>query len=157
MSGKADIQWSDLLKDSEHMLVLIQNHQKSDQKIWIQFLTKLETQQKRFFRTELGSAFVKTLKLKVGTNEDKSKLQCIQGQKNIPQKTQLNDKAELEKVAQWLMSDICELNDKRKKNGHFPKLYERAMVPVFACLSLCFLFIWLHGLVVKNQSRWNVQ
>ena len=161
LAGKSNIKWSDLLKDAECMLALIQNHQQCDQKIWIGFLSRLEAeaQQKRFFRTELGSAFVQTLKLKMGINADENRKQRISEQaiKKISQKNSVNDKAELEKVAQWLMSDIRELKVEGKKRSHFQKLFERAVVPVFACLSLCFLFIWLHGLIGQNQNRWDIQ
>lgn len=159
LAGKSDIQWSDLLKDVENMLTLIQNHQQSDQKAWTAFLLKLETQPERFFRTGLGSAFVLVLKIKTGINVVESLKQCIPEQaiEKVSQIRLLNNQAELEKVAEWLMGDVEGTDTKRKKQNHLHQLFQRAAVTVFACLSLCFMFVWLHGLAGQNQSRWNVQ
>ena len=95
----------------------------------------------------------------MGINAEGNRKECISRQavKKDCQENPLKDKEELEKVAEWLMSGIQELKAEKKKKNHLSKLFERVAVPVFACLSLCFMFIWLYGLIGQNQSRWDIQ
>lgn len=159
LTGRSDIRWSDLLKDAEWILSFMEKHQQCETSFWIEFISKLETRQKKLFRTKLGSAFFETLRLKTGlySVRDKTKPVSEQALKKTPKKDFVNEKAELEKVAQWLMCGIQETKEEKKENRHFFKLFERAAVPAAACLSLCFMAIWLFGLVGQKQSIWNIQ
>lgn len=70
--------WPELLRDADWLLKLIQKHQNLDEKVWKQALSRLQAQQDKTFRTELGRAFVLTLqeKLTEGTAQEMQVSRC---------------------------------------------------------------------------------
>lgn len=57
------------------------------------------------------------------------------------------------------MDDVRNLKEgtEKKKTGSFPKLFRQAALVASACLSVCFMAVWLRGQVKSNLDRWNVQ
>ena len=100
--------WPDLMQDTERMLKLIRAKQNLDQKAWLAALPRLEAQQERCSKTELGMAFVMALKEKLGIcipeirREHHAEIFSV----NTAQTVIMDDKRELEKVAAWLMKDL---------------------------------------------------
>lgn len=158
--------WSELMQDTQRLHKLIQEHQNLDESAWLAALPKLEAQQNRYFRTGLGMAFILVLKEKLHLTET-----VCRGDRE--------EKKELEKLADWLLQDTAQgrpcrqkavqtqqqMQKKRyiqktgiRKHGIlFPKELQNAAVPVFACLSACFLSVWLYGQIARNQNEWSAQ
>ena len=153
--------WPLLMQDTDCLLNIIRRHRNLDRKAWIAALPKIEAHQNRYFKTELGIAFILDLKAKTGAGiPDKKQGQC----ETAPVRNGISadcicDKKELETVAAWLMEDVQERREKaeKKKRSFFYGRLRKAAVPVCACLSACFMFIWLHGQFVRNRSSWNLQ
>lgn len=129
--------WQQLLHDTDCILELIQKYRYLDEKIWARALSRMEAQQDKAFRTELGRAFVLTLKDK------------------------LSDK-ELERVANWLMEEPPKSQKRRQEKQkklyrYFEKFPDGAVIAVSACMSLCFFTVWMYGQVERNQNFYNVQ
>lgn len=152
--------WPLLMHDTDRLLNIIHGHRELDRKAWITALPKLEARQSRYFKTELGTAFVLELKAKTGMgipgkkqNQDKT----VSVGTGIPADC-MDDKKKLETVATWLMEDTQESYKKAgKKRVFFYRQIKRAAVPVLACLSVCFMSVWLYGQLVRDRSRWNLQ
>ena len=153
--------WPLLMQDTDRMLNLIRGHRNLDRKAWLKALTKLEDCQSRYFKTELGTAFILDLKAKIGWGipEKKPELDKTVPAGNVILTDCLADKKELETVAAWLMEDTLEQYERagRKKRLSFHRQIKRAAVPVFACLSACFMLVWLHGQFARERSRWSLQ
>lgn len=153
--------WPLLMHDTDRLLNLIHGHRGLDRKAWLTALPKLEACQSRYFKTELGTAFILELKAKTGMG--------MPGKKQDPDQTVpaengiladcMDDKKELETVAAWLMEDPQEQYKKAggKKRVFFYRQIKRAAVPVLACVSVCFMSVWLHGQIVREQGRWSLQ
>ncbi len=161
---------TELLQDADRLLDLIHRHGKLDETAWRSALQKLESQPDKVFRTELGRAFILALKEKPGIGLPSGQT-CVTGQK------------ELEKIADWLMQDNPDAlthtaglqthqsrltHAERIKIRQKPKtdkkrtrlsagILQKASITVFACLSFCFMSIWLHGQVERNQNKWHLQ
>ena len=99
--GHANISWTELLKDTELMQKLLQGSRQWDRDEWLKRLPGLEARQEKYFRTQLGAAFIQTLKIKLGI--------CKEKQQPV-QKTDVQAAAgeilQLEGVAAWLMQDL---------------------------------------------------
>lgn len=153
--------WPLLMQDIDRLLDIIQGHQSLDEKAWFTALPKLEAHQNRYFKTELGMAFILDLKEKIGIDmPDKKQGRCETAPSgNAVPADRMYGKKELETVAAWLMEDIQERNEKAEKKtiSFFIWQIKKAAIPVFACLSICFMAVWLHGEFARNQSRWNLQ
>lgn len=153
--------WPLLMQDIDCLLNITHRHRNLDRKAWLAALPELEAHQSRYFKTELGMAFILDLKEKTRTGmPDKKQGQC----KTAPVRNgiladHIDDKKELEAVAAWLMEDVQERRKKadKKKRSFFYGQLRKAAVPVFACLSACFMFIWIYGQFVRNRSIWNLQ
>ena len=66
--------WPVLMQDTEHLLNFIQVHKNKDQKAWLTALSRLETEQDKYFKTQLGKAFILLLQEKTGIKQkDKNK------------------------------------------------------------------------------------
>lgn len=152
--------WPLLMQDTDCLLNIIRRHWNLDRKAWIAALPKIEAHQDRYFKTELGTAFILDLKAKTGAGiPDKKQGQCEMAPvRNGISADCMCDKKELETVAAWLMEDVQERREKaeKKKRFFFYGQLRKAVVPVFACLSACFMFIWIHGQFVRNRSSWNL-
>lgn len=153
--------WPLLMQDIDNLLDIIQRHQGLDRKAWLAALPKLEVHQDRYFKTELGMEFILDLKEKTGMDiPDKRHGWCeTVTPGNAVLADRLYGKKELETVAAWLMEDIQEQNEKAEKKtiSFFTWQIKKAAIPVFACLSICFMAVWLHGEFARHQSRWNLQ
>lgn len=136
--------WPVLMQDTEHLLNFIQVHKNKDQKAWLTALSRLETEQDKYFKTQLGKAFILLLQEKTGIKQkDKNK----------------DPSKELEKIALWLMDDLNEQRAavNRKKNGSFLIWIKHAAIPVLAGMSACFMAVWLYGQVERNLDQWNLK
>lgn len=152
--------WPDLMQDTERMLKLIRAKQNLDQKAWLEALPRLEAQQERCFKTELGVAFVMTLKEKLGIcmSEKRREHHAEISSVNTAQTVIMDDKKELEKVAAWLMKDLPGKEKvQKKKIIFFCEWARQAAIPALACLSVCCMAIWLYGQAGRNMDRWNLQ
>lgn len=149
--------WTELMHDADRLLDLIHRQGSLDAAAWHAALQKLESQPDRSFRTELGRSFILALKEKLGIDVPKEQISR-------------SSQKELEKIASWLMQDSqdtaihpksIQIHPDRKpdkKRTIFSSgNMQKAAVTVFACLSFCFMGIWLHGQVERNQNRWNLQ
>ena len=56
--------WPLLMQDIDCLLNIIHRHRNLDRKAWLAVLPKLEAHQSRYFKTELGTAFILDLKTK---------------------------------------------------------------------------------------------
>ncbi len=85
-AGKMKARWSDLMKDIEKLQELIQEHWQWEEENWFEYLQELEVQQDRFFKTQLGAAFIETLKYKLNLLEEpeKKKKQIEDDQEILP-------------------------------------------------------------------------
>lgn len=169
--------WPELLRDAGWLLKLIQKHQNLDEKVWKQALSRLQAQQDKTFRTELGRAFVLTLQEKLGLDrseeikdnferrqtQDTSLSMQICGEKKqangFDREMRFSDKRDLERVADWLMEDSGKPQTVKqgKRHRYFTKFPDGAAIAISACMSLCFLSVWLYGQAERNQSFHNVQ
>lgn len=153
--------WPLLMQDIDCLLNIIHRHRNLDRKAWLAVLPKLEAHQSRYFKTELGTAFILDLKTKTGTviPEEKQEQCKTAPVRNGISADYIDDKKELETVAAWLMEDVQGQRKKadKKKSCFFHGQLGKAAVPVFACLSACFMFLWIHGQFVRNRSSWNLQ
>lgn len=153
--------WPDLMQDAEHILKLIRANRNLDQKVWLAALPKLETQQGRYFMTELGTVFISVLKekLKVGISEKMQENNAKVSDGNAVQTTIIGEKKELEKVAIWLMEDWSVHGEKveRKKEYFFQERIKQVVFPVFTCVSVFCMTIWLYGQIGRNLDKWNLQ
>lgn len=153
--------WPFLMQDADNLLNMIQGHRNLDEKAWLRALQKLEMRQERYFKTELGFAFILQAKEKAGMRTASKKL--AQGTeisvKTSRQAGRKDEKKDLELVAAWLFDDVQAQNKQaeRKPRFFFARQLKRAAIPVLACLSACFMATWLYGQLVRNQSRWNLQ
>ncbi len=153
--------WSALVKDIVHLQDFIHANKNRDQKAWFHALIRLEAEQSRYFRTELGKAFILLLKEKLHVQQKENKQQDL-SQKRIHRMSTvccLEHQKELEKLAFWLMNDSeCDFEKgKRQKNDFFSIFIKRAAIPVFAGLSACFMVVWLHTQVERNLEQWNLK
>ncbi len=151
------------MQDAECLQTLIQKHRNLDQEDWIFILSKLETQPDKYFKTELGRAFVLTLKEKREVAVHGKGQECVVA-KSVEDgiaKTHndMGEEKELLRVADWLMnhSQESEPEIESKKAHSISKLTRRTAVSVFACLSVCFMILWMHGQIKRNQDKWNLQ
>lgn len=153
--------WPMLMQDTDRMLNLIRGHRNLDRNAWLTALPKLEDCQTRYFKTELGTAFILDLKAKIGLGipEKKPEPDKTVLAENVILTDCMADKKELETVAAWLMEDTQEQYERagRKKRLSFHRQIIRAAVPVLACLSACFMSVWLHGQFARERSRWSLQ
>lgn len=127
--------WSYLMQDVDQLLNFIQRHGDLDERAWLQVLPKLEAHREKYFRTELGTAFIL----------------CI--------KDKLDDRKELEKIAVWLMEDAGGQNVKHEQKIMFfhPEYFRKAAVACLTCLSVCFMCVWLYGLGGRYTDQWHLQ
>ncbi|MCI9022171.1 MAG: class B sortase [Eubacterium sp.] len=192
--------WPNLMNDTSQLLNLIRRNQHLSRKEWLAVLPKLETQKGRYFKSELGAAFVTALKEKLGIAVPalpEAAAPVQEAGKNAALgnsgagkvlRSGTDSKAELEHLAAWLMQDA----DGRQKNHSsgqktgihafrnfrnnagqpgsrhrhgnntsrrtlLPERLQSAAVPVFACLSVCFLSVWLYGQAARNHTAWSAQ
>lgn len=152
--------WPLLMQDMDCLLNIIRRYRNLDRKAWIAALPKIEAHQNRYFKTELGTAFILDLKAKTGAGIPDKK----QGQyETAPIRNGISadcicEKKELETVAAWLMEEAYEQAKKaeRKQSFCFLRRIKKAAIPVLACLSASFMAVWLHGQIVRNQGRWEL-
>lgn len=138
--------WTDLAKEIDWLSNIIQAHSQSDEAQWRAVLPRLEAGQDQYFRTGLGRAFVRTLKHKLHeTGQPQSRQKTSDGNQN------------LEQLASWLLTEEEDAKRQKKHVASVILRVRRAAVPVFACLSLGFMAVWLRGQVIRNQNRWNIQ
>lgn len=132
--------WPALLQDADWLLNLMQKYPNLDEAVWRRALSRLEAQQGKTFRTELGRAFIAVLKEKLAMDARPSP-------------------KELEAVADWLMEKPARPQEKehRKCRRLYAVFPDRAIIIASACMSVCFLFVWLYGQVERNQSFHDVQ
>lgn len=160
--------WPELMRDADRLLDLIHNQGNLQETAWLAALQKLEAQADRPFRTELGRSFILTLKEKLGIDiPETSQHPCSEAQPETdPYKpgnytgmqVHVSGQTELEKIADWLMNDHQEEHLAPGKSIHFSAgMLQKAAITVCACFSICFMGIWLHGQVKRNQGRWNLQ
>lgn len=116
--------WTQLMRDADNLLNLIQKQRRAKEQAWLAALRRLEAQPDRAFQTELGRAFVQSLKVKLG----------------------IDSSQELEQIADWLM------NEPKQPSGK-----KRSPALLFACLSACFMGIWMYGQIERNQNQWELQ
>lgn len=151
--GHANISWTELLKDTELMQKLLQGSRQWDRDEWLKRLSGLEARQEKYFRTQLGAAFIQTLKIKLGI--------CKEKQQPV-QKTDVQAAAgeilQLEGVAAWLMqdTDLIRTEQKKKASQHVIKLPGGAAAAVCACISFCLLSAWLYGQFERNQNVYDI-
>lgn len=133
------------MQDTDRLLNLIRGYRNLDRKAWLAALPKLEDSQSRYFKTELGTAFILDLKAKTGMDIPEKKLKP---DKTVPKGNVIltdcmADQKELETVAAWLMEDTQKRYEHtgRKKRLSFRRQIKRAAVPVLACLSACFMSV----------------
>lgn len=179
--------WPELLRDADWLLKVIQKHQNLNEKVWKKALSRLQTQQDKTFRTELGRAFVLTLQEKLDldislsmqisgqsgncagkqTERTTQKMQDSRRTRQYEKKQannpawemQLSDKRDLERVADWLMENSSkpQMAKQRKRHRYFTKFPDGTAIAISACMSLCFLSVWLYGQAERNQSFHIVQ
>lgn len=157
-TGQAAKIWPQLMKDTECLLKLI--HCDLDERGWLTALPKLETQQKTYFKTELGAAFILDLKEKLGIDmpaEKKPYSRKVPAKNDLPA-TCLDEKKELEKIAGWLMESTGgqSTEPEKKKEIFFTERFRKAVVMSFACMSACFMCVWLHGQIGRNMDQWSL-
>lgn len=150
-TGAAAKFWPALMQDTEHLQNFIQIHKNKDKAEWLTALSRLEAGHNKYFKTQLGRAFILVLQEKVKT-ERKEKIQ------QYPQQ-EIQNSNDLEKIALWLMEDPYGQWEKvkPKKDGLFPMWIRRTAIPFFAGMSACFMAVWLHGQVGRNLNQWNLQ
>lgn len=153
--------WPVLMQDAEHLLNFIQVHKNKDQKAWLTALSRLETEQDKYFKTQLGMAFILLLQEKTGVKQ-KEKIQQYQQQEvqNSDILSACKDqRKELEKIALWLMNDGNEQRVKVKRNKNCLCLIwiKHAAIPVLAGMSACFMAVWLYGQIERNLDQWNLK
>ena len=122
--------WTDLSHDADCLFRLLRKYKSLDENAWRALLPRLECLQSKSLDSGLGKAFILTLK----------------------EKTE-NDR-QLEKIAAWLMKEDAGQKKKtnRVRRHFFPAQLQKTAVFVFACLSACFLTIWLYGQIKRNNS-----
>lgn len=161
--------WTELMRDTERLLNLVQMQCRQEEQACRLLLYRLEAQQDRIFQTELGRAFLPLLKEKLGMippsrtqtasiQERASKHEHRQNTSGLH--TELHQ--ELEKVADWLMNGPEQATGKKtKKNRNNRSICrsaaKRSPALIFACLSICFMGIWLYGQIERNQNQWQLQ
>lgn len=129
--------WQQLLWDVDRMLKLMQKYRNSDEKVWERALFVLEARQDKIFHTELGRAFILTLKEKLGYEE-------------------------LERVANWLMEEPpkvqCRGQEKQRKlHRYLASFPDGGVIALLACMSLSFFIVWMYGQMERNQNFYNVR
>ncbi len=158
--GNADISWTGLWKDTQKIQRILQISSQWEESAWIARLPALEARlleekQQPYFQTRLGTAFVQTLKRKLGTEPA--------GKETKPLST---DVQELEQIAVWLMeSDLIKsdskpaliLTEKKKHTGFYAKLPQGTFAVLSGCVSVCLLLAWLYGQAERNQSFYHIQ
>lgn len=167
--------WPELLRDADWLLKLMQKHEHLDAKVWKRALSRLEAQQDKTFRTELGRAFMLILREKLGLAVSKEDTESFEGSQiqnsnqqgqrkkmqaeGTKQEVRVPCKSDLERVADWLMEDSPEPQKvkQRKWCRYFTKFPDGAAIAVSACMSLCFLTVWLYGQAERNRNFHNVQ
>lgn len=130
--GKA---WSYLMQDTEQLLEFIRGHSALNEKDWLKMLPKLEAQREKYFRTELGTAFIL----------------CI--------REKLDDRKELEKIAIWMTEDTGRQSaiHEQKTGGLYSDRFRKAAVVALTCLSACFMCVWMSGQVARYTDQQNLQ
>lgn len=141
----SNISWTELLKDTELIRKLIQSSRQWDRGEWLKRLPGLEERQKKYFRTQLGEAFIRTLKIKLGIGKDKP--QAAAG-----------EILQLEGVAAWLMEDTetTQTAQKKKSIRHVRRLPGGTAAAACACISLCLLSAWLYGQFESKQNFYDI-
>lgn len=160
--GTSSGMWPQLMRDADHLLNLIRQHEKQEEKVWLAALQRLEAQQGKTFHTVLGLAFIMSLK-------DKLDPQTTKIQKSSPEQEpqmQIDAVRQLEGVADWLMDDRQQSvwskrqerrREKSSRYGGVRRVARHSAVPVFACLSVCFMSIWLYGQAKTTYRKWQLQ
>lgn len=153
--------WTYFMQDADCLLNMIQKHKRLGQNAWLFALQKLEVSQKRYFKTELGRAFIQDVKEKARISMPNK---AFEQRKAVSVKTssmpgRKEDKQELETVAVWLMEETKEQAKRaeKKRGRHAAWQIKKAAIPVLACLSASFMAVWIHGQLARNQSKWNLQ
>ena len=127
--------WTDLSHDADCLFRLLRKYKSLDENAWRALLPRLECLQSKSLDSGLGKAFILTLKEKT------------------------ENERQLEKIAAWLMEE--DAGQKKKTNGirrrFLPAQLQKTAVFVFACLSACFLTIWLYGQIKRNNSNLDLQ
>lgn len=153
--------WSDLMQDAGRLQKLIKEHKELDRKAWLLALPKLEKQKDVYFKTDLGEAFVQTLtdKLEAGLAERRQAHNEKTVIESFSWEIRAEDEKELEKIALWLMNDVQNRKEKtkKKKTGSFLKRFRQTAIAACACLSVCFMTVWLREQIKSNLDRWKVQ
>lgn len=167
--------WPQLQRDTGQLIQLISRYGQLEKEAWLAVLPKLEAHQEKYFQTELGPAFILTLKEKLGLAEpENSRVHAAEtARENRPAAVHAENKAELENLAAWLMQDSpprhplqMRKNPKFLYSGNDRKDFRRTLfaermhnsaVFIFASLSVCFMTAWLYGQIVRNQSAWSAQ
>ena len=145
--------WIQLIQDTDHLLRLIHEYKNTDGKDWIMVLAVLEKRPERYFKTEMGAAFILVLKekLEAAASEDR---QTAHGPT-----ASMDDKKELEETARWLMEDTHRHSAEPKKTKLFifRECMHKAAVPVLASLSVLFMFIWMRERIASDMDKWSLQ
>lgn len=145
----SQISWPGFAKDVETIRRLLQGGREWNREQWLARLPLLQKRRETYFYTVLGEAFIQTLKKKLGVCETARQLRIPFP--NNKEQTVCDDTMRLEELASWLTEE-----DADKPFRYFAKLPDAAAV-VLACLSLCFLFVWLYGKFEGNRNLYDIQ
>lgn len=145
--------WIQLMQDTDHLLRLLHEYRNTDGKDWMMVLAVLEKRPERYFKTEMGTAFILVLKEKLEVAASKDR------QPACSPTAYMDDKKELEETARWLMEDTHRRSVKTKKEKLiiFRDCMRRAAVPVLASLSVLFMFIWMRERIASDMDKWSLQ
>ena len=160
--GTSSGMWPQLMRDADYLLNLIRQHEKQEEKVWLAALQRLEAQRRKTFHTVLGLAFIMSLKDKLEPQTAKNQKSSLEQEPQM----QIDAMRQLEGVADWLMDDRQQSvwskrqERRREKSSRYNGVHRVARhfaVPVFACLSVCFMSIWLYGQAKTTYRKWQLQ
>lgn len=149
--GQSGIGWPELMKDTEKIQRILQCSRQWDREEWLKRIPVLEARWGQYFCTGIGKVFLKILKEKIGMS--------VSGNKVGNGRSAIEVTYEMEQIADWLIKEDSQTQGVKYKEHSqaFAKLLDRAGIVVAACLSLCFLSIWLYGQAETWQSVYDIQ